>query len=95
MQKSVTQTAIAGDVINNQFADQATQTAMAGIQQMEAQSARATATAVAQGQVREQATRVVSYAVVGIGTLTLFRWIIIHAITQAIHACTEEKMAQT
>ncbi len=89
-----TQTSIAGDVINKQFADQATQMAMAGIQQMESQSARATVTAMAQGQAREQATGVASFLVVGFGALTLFVWIIVRVSTQAMHARAEEKMAQ-
>lgn len=90
-----TQTTIVDDVINKQLAGQATQTALAGIQQMEAQSARATATAMVQGQAREQATGVASFAVIGVGVLTLFVWIIVRAFAQAIHARAEEKMAQT
>lgn len=90
-----TQTSIAGDVINKQFADQATHMAMAGIQQLEAQSAQATVTAMAQDQVREQATGVASFFVVGFGALTLFVWIIVRAFAQAMQARAEEKMAQT
>ena len=89
-----TQTSIAGDAMNKQLVDQATQTSMAWNQQMDAQSARATVTSMAQGQVREQATGVASFAVVGIGTLTLCGWIVARIFTQAIHARAEEKMAQ-
>lgn len=89
-----TQTAIAGDAMNKQLADQATQTTLAWNQQMDGLSAGATATAMAQGQVREQVTGIASFAVVGVGALTLFVWIIVHAFAQAIHARAEEKMAQ-
>ncbi len=89
-----TQTSIAGDAINKQFADQVTQTAMVGIQQMEAQSARATVTAMAQGQATKQATGFAGFAVIGIGTLTLFVWVIVRTFVQAIHARAQEKLAQ-
>lgn len=93
-QNNAAQTAIAGDAFNKQLADQATQTALAWNQHMDALSAGATATAMAQGQVREQATGVASFAVVGVGVLTLFVWIIVRVFAQAIHARAEEKMAQ-
>lgn len=89
-----TQTSIAGDAINKQFADQATQTAMAGVQQMEAQSARATATAMVQVRVREQATGIAGFVVVGVVTLTICGWFTARVITQTIQARAQEKMAQ-
>ena len=93
-QINATQTAIAGDVMNKQLADQATQTALAWNQQMSAISAGATVTAMAQGQAREQATGFASFLVVGIGALTLFVWIIAHIFAQAVHVRAEEKTAQ-
>ena len=93
LQQTATQVAELGVVENAQI--HATQTAIVINQQMDAISVGATATAMAQGQVREQATGVAGFAVVGIGALTLFVWIIIHAFAQAIHARAEEKMAQT
>lgn len=89
-----TQTAIAGDTINKQLADQATQTALAWNQQMSALSAGATLTAMAQDQTRKQATGVASFAVVGLGALTLFVWLIVRTFIQVIYARTEEKIAQ-
>lgn len=89
-----TQTAISGEARNRQLADQATQTAIIGKQQMEALSVVASATALAQGQVRERATGMTTSVVIGFGTITLFVWITLRIIVQAIHARTEEHNAR-
>jgi len=89
-----TQTAIAGDAMNKQLADQATQTAIAGNQQVEALKVGATATAMAQDQIREQATGVAGFVVVGIGTLTLCGWVVGRVFNQTVHVRAQEKMAQ-
>ena len=93
-QINATQTAIAGEITNKQLADQATQTALVGNQKKEAQSARATATAIAQNQVREQTTGIAGLAVVVIGALVIFTWLIVRIFAQATHARAEAMMAQ-
>jgi len=92
LQQTATQVAGLAAVENAQI--YATQTAIVINQQMNAISVGATATAIAQGQARKQATGVAGFAVVGVGALTLFVWIIVRAFAQVIHARAEEKMAQ-
>lgn len=89
-----TQTAIAGDAINQQMEVQATQTAMAWNQEMHILSVGATATAMAQNQAKEKAEGTVSLVAIGIGVLTLCGWVFARIITQVIHARAQEKVAQ-
>jgi len=101
-QVGATQTAFVAEAQSGQVAAQATQTAIVKAQYLDGLASNATATAMAQGQVREQATGVASFAVVGVGMLTLCGWIVAHAVTQATHARAQatharvqEKIAQT
>jgi hypothetical protein len=93
-QLGATQTAIAGDTVNKQLADQATQTALALKQEIGALSVASTATAMAQGQAREQTSTTAGFVVGGIVVLTFCSWIIARMIIQTFYARAQVKMAQ-
>jgi hypothetical protein len=88
-----TQTAIAGNVMNEQLANQATRTAMALNQEKSILSAGATATTIAQDRAREQTSGVASLVFVGIGILTLCVWIVTRAFVQAVSAQAQKELA--